>query len=105
MKPTLYTTLNNREWTNPPSAGLYPTIQTNATADLQDQLQIQHEEGLIIYNDTGTIDESLNNEVIGANKYTYLKYLRISTPDYLDSCTVIFSSIWSINMEISRLQI
>ena len=47
----------------------------NATASLREQLQLQHDEGRIIYENTVTMDESLNNQVIDTAKDTYLKEL------------------------------
>ena len=80
MKPTLYTTLTTTAWKNPPDPGVHPTIPTNATAALRDQLQLQHDEGRRIYENTGTMDEALKNQFIDAVEDTHLKELKIGGP-------------------------
>ena len=83
MKTKLYTTLTNMVRTNPADPGLYPTIPTNVIMTLQYQLQLQHDEGCRIYQNTETMDESLNNQFIDAFKDTYIKELK-------NNCTVFF---------------
>ena len=73
MKLTLYTTLTNTASKNPPDPGVYPTIAMNSTAYLRYQLQLQHDEERIIYNNIGTMDEVLKNQVIDAVRDMYLK--------------------------------
>ena len=56
MKPTLYTTLLTTAWTNLPDPGLYPTVTPKSTTAHQYQIQLQHDKGRIIYEDTGTME-------------------------------------------------
>ena len=72
MMETIYTTLITTAWNNPPDLVVYPTIPPNATADHRYQLQLQHDEGQIIYKNTGTMDESFKNQFIDAVKDTYI---------------------------------
>ena len=70
MNPTLYTALSTTAWSNPPDPGVYPKIPQNATAAHQDQLQLQHDEVRIIYENMGKMDESVNNQAIDIVKDT-----------------------------------
>ena len=83
MNPTLYTTLTTIAWANLLDPGLYPTMPMNATTALQEQLQLQHNEGRRIYENTGTMDEALKNQVIYTSKYTYLKELKNNYTSFL----------------------
>ena len=49
MKLILYTILTTMAQNNTPDPGLYPAIPMNATADLRNQLQLQHDKVQIIY--------------------------------------------------------
>ena len=73
MNPMIYTTLVTMAYTNPPEPGVYPTIPINTTIALREKLQLQHNEGRIIYYNAITMDESLNIQVIDTGKYTYMK--------------------------------
>ena len=73
MKPTLYTTIITMVWKNPPDPVYTPTIPTNSTTFIWEQLQLKHYEGQRIYNNMGTMDESLKNQVIDIVEDTYLK--------------------------------
>ena len=91
MKLNLYKNLMNTVCTNPHDPGLYPTIPTKSTVALWDQIKNQHDEGQRIYENTGKMDEALNNQVIDAVKEIYLKesknkytgFLRVTFQDLL----------------------
>ena len=49
---------------------VYPTVPTTATADNSEQLQKQHDKARQIYNNAGTMDEALKNQVVDASEDT-----------------------------------
>ena len=51
-------------------------IPLNATISLQEKLQLQHDKGWRIYDNTGTMDEDLNKQVVDTFEDTYLNYLK-----------------------------
>ena len=112
MNIKIYKTLVTMEWTNPPDTGVYPTIPTNATTALQDQLQLQHDKGQIIYKNTGTMDEALKNQVIDTVKDTYLnglnnKYtglLRVTCCDLLQNLIDRYGKIMTTDLEYNNQQ-
>ena len=75
VNPMIYTTLSTRVCTNPPNPLFYLVVSVNATASHQGQLHLQNKEGRIIYENTGTVDEALNNRFIDSTKDIYLKEL------------------------------
>ena len=70
MKPALYTTLMTTVCTNPLKSGVYPTIPMNATVNFRDQLQLQHDEGWLIYKSMETMDDAIKNKVVDAVEET-----------------------------------
>ena len=76
MNMILYKNLMTPAWTNLTNLGVYPMLPTNTTAALREQLQLQHDKGWRIYEDTGTMYEALKNQSIDTAKYTYLKELK-----------------------------
>ena len=76
-------------------------VRLNATAAQCYQLQIQHDEGLIIYENMGIMDKALNNQVTDSAKDIYLKYFKTSTPASSESRATIYLSICSTDTEKS----
>ena len=63
----LFTTLMTMTLTNPPDPEAHPTIPPNATVYHWYPIQLQHDERRMIYENTGTMDEALKNQVIDAS--------------------------------------
>ena len=76
MKPALYTTISTTEWIKPPNTGLHPMVPPKSTIAHQDQIQLQNNKCQRIYDNTGTMDEDLNNQVIDYVDGTYLEELK-----------------------------
>ena len=56
---------------------------TNTTTAHQYQLQLQHDKGWLIYDNVGTLDEVLKNQVIDIFEGTYLKELKNKDTGFL----------------------
>ena len=75
-KPTIYHP-HNHGVDQPARPGINSTIPINATAALQDQLQLKHGKWHRIYENTETMDEeALKNHVTNAFEDTYIKKLK-----------------------------
>ena len=79
-----------------------PTIKT----------QFQHYEGHIIYKNTGTVDESLKNQVIDTSEDTYLKelknkytiFLRVTCNNILEHIINRYGNITTTDIEFNNQQ-
>ena len=76
MKLAIYTIIYTTSWKNPPDPGVYPTVPKNIPTDQKYQLQLHHEEGQRIYDNTARMDKALNNQVIQSVEDRYLKELK-----------------------------
>ena len=76
IKPEIYTSFSVMECINPPNPGVYSTVPMNSTMIHQDQIQLYHNKGRIIYNNKGMMGEALNIQVIGSVYDTYSDKLK-----------------------------
>ena len=77
MKNTLYSTLaTGTPWEDPDDTGLRPTISTNATAAHLQQANDTYIKAIRIFENSATMDEALNHQIIKTIEGTYTKELR-----------------------------
>ena len=100
MNPTLYTTLSNTVWVDPSNNILYTTVLLNATTAHLKHIKQQHNEGHLIYENSGTMDETLKIESMTPSKTLILRISKTSTPRFWESGAIISSMTPSISTEI-----
>ena len=84
----------------------------SAIKSLQEQLQLQHDEGRKFNDNTWTMDESLKNQVIDTVEYTYLRefknmntgFLRVTFRDHLKHLLNRYRNITTADLEDNNQQ-
>ena len=84
----------------------------SAIKSLQEQLQLQHDEGRKFNDNTWTMDESLKNQVIDTVEYTYLMefknmntgFLRVTFRDHLKHLLNRYRNITTADLEDNNQQ-
>lgn len=76
MKATLYATLSNTAWVDPPNPGPTATIPNGASAAEREQLRAEHEAKVREYENEANMDTALKTLLLEAVPECYVKELR-----------------------------